>query len=226
MKTAKKKGKFRKRTMDCRLQLLIANLLASLIFEQILNTLLNNPKVAVVILNWNGRNFLEQFLPSVLASTYNNMEVFVADNGSTDDSLSFLKKQFPQICLIAFPVNYGFARGYNEALKQVNADYYVLLNSDVEVKAGWLEPMVELLQKIILLLPASLKFYLIITKICLTMPVQREGGWINMDILLEKAGYSMYAKKITGSMINPKQFFGQVGLPCSYVPGISRNKRV
>ena len=133
--------------MDCRLQLLIANLLASLIFEQIFNTHLNNPKVAVVILNWNGRNFLEQFLPSVLASTYNNMQVFVADNGSTDDSLIFLKKQFPQICLITLPVNYGFARGYNEALRQVDADYYVLLNSDVEVKPGWLEPMIELLQK-------------------------------------------------------------------------------
>ena len=106
-----------------------------------------SPKVAVVILNWNGRKHLEQFLPSVTAATYSNYEVIVADNGSTDDSLSFLHLHYPNIRTILFKENYGFAKGYNEALKQVTADYYVLLNSDVEVKPGWLEPMVELLEK-------------------------------------------------------------------------------
>lgn len=106
-----------------------------------------SPKVAVVILNWNGRKHLEQFLPSVTAATYANYEVIVADNGSKDDSLSFLQMKYRDIKTIQFKENYGFARGYNEALKQVSADYYVLLNSDVEVKPDWLEPMVELLEK-------------------------------------------------------------------------------
>lgn len=106
-----------------------------------------SPKVAVVILNWNGRKHLEQFLPSVTAATYENFEVIVADNGSTDNSLSFLQLHYPGIRTILFKENYGFAKGYNEALKQVKADYYVLLNSDVEVQPGWLEPMVELLEK-------------------------------------------------------------------------------
>lgn len=106
----------------------------------------SSPKVAVVILNWNGKKFLEQFLPSVMATRYDNMELIVVDNGSTDDSVSFLQSQYPKIRIIRFTDNYGFAKGYNEALKQVEAPYYVLLNSDVEVTAGWLTPMVQLLE--------------------------------------------------------------------------------
>ncbi len=105
----------------------------------------SSSKVAVVILNWNGRNFLEKFLPSVLNTTYKNAEIIVADNGSTDDSLAFLSANYPQIRQINFKENYGFAKGYNEAVKQVNADFYVLLNSDVEVLPGWIENMVLLL---------------------------------------------------------------------------------
>ena len=104
------------------------------------------PKVAVVILNWNGKKFLEQFLPSVLSTTYPGFEVIIADNGSTDNSVSFVKEKFPGIQLIRFDKNFGFAKGYNEALKQVDAAYYILLNSDVEVTPGWLEPMVALLE--------------------------------------------------------------------------------
>lgn len=104
------------------------------------------PKVAIVILNWNGRHYLQQFLPSVLATTYTNVEIIVADNGSTDDSVSFLKQLYPQIRIILLDQNYGYARGYNEALKQVIADYYMLLNSDVEVQPSWLEPMAALLE--------------------------------------------------------------------------------
>ncbi|MEO7983494.1 MAG: glycosyltransferase family 2 protein [Bacteroidota bacterium] len=110
------------------------------------NPLNPSPKVAIVILNWNGRNYLEQFLPAVLTSTYANYEVIVADNGSTDDSVSFLQTNYPSIRLVRFTENYGFARGYNEALKLVHADYFILLNSDVEVQAGWLQPMVGLLE--------------------------------------------------------------------------------
>ena len=104
------------------------------------------PKVAIVILNWNGRKYLEQFLPSVLLSSYEAVELVVVDNGSTDDSISFLQQHYPGMRIIRFEKNYGFAKGYNEALKQVAADYYVLLNSDVKVPPGWLTPMVDLLE--------------------------------------------------------------------------------
>ena len=105
-----------------------------------------SPKAAIVILNWNGRHYMEKFLPSVLGTTYSNVEIIIADNGSADDSLVFLEKNYPDIRIIKFPFNYGFAKGYNEALKRVVADYYVLLNSDVEVEPGWLDPMIKLLE--------------------------------------------------------------------------------
>ena len=105
-----------------------------------------SPSVAVVILNWNGKQYLEQFLPSVLETKYPNFRLIVADNASKDDSVQFLKAAYPAIEIILLSTNYGFAKGYNYALKQVEADYYVLLNSDVEVSAGWLEPMIELLE--------------------------------------------------------------------------------
>ena len=105
-----------------------------------------SPKVAIVILNWNGRKYLEQFLPAVLLTSYANYEVIVADNGSTDDSISFLETNYSGIRLIRFTENYGFAKGYNEALKQITADYYILLNSDAEVQPDWLQPMITLLE--------------------------------------------------------------------------------
>lgn len=104
------------------------------------------PKVSIVILNWNGRKHLEQFLPSVLSTSYENYEVIIADNGSSDDSVAFLAASYPAIRVIRFSENYGFAKGYNDALKQVQTDYYILLNSDVEVESGWLQPMVRLLE--------------------------------------------------------------------------------
>lgn len=104
------------------------------------------PSVAVVILNWNGRNFLQQFLPSVLASTYGNLRVIVADNASTDDSVQFVEQTFPSVELLTSKENYGFAKGYNFFLQQVKADYYVLLNSDVEVTTNWIEPVIELME--------------------------------------------------------------------------------
>ena len=106
-----------------------------------------SPSVAVVILNWNGQQYLQQFLPSVLQSTYPNLEIIVADNASTDQSIQVLESSFPEVKLIKLKENFGFAKGYNEALQQVNADYYILLNSDVEVVPGWIEPMVALLEQ-------------------------------------------------------------------------------
>lgn len=100
-------------------------------------------KIAVVILNWNGKALLEEFLPSVIQYTsHPSVEIVVADSGSTDDSMGFLESKYPQITRVLLPENYGFAEGYNRALAQVNAEYFVLLNSDVEVTDNWLIPMV------------------------------------------------------------------------------------
>lgn len=104
------------------------------------------PCVAVVILNWNGRGFLEQFLPSVCASTYPGLRIVVADNASTDDSVQFVQDRFPNVELVHNSKNGGFAEGYNEALQKVQADYYVLLNQDVEVTPGWIEPVISLME--------------------------------------------------------------------------------
>lgn len=100
-------------------------------------------KTAVVILNWNGRHMLDTYLPGVVACCPHDAEVVVADNASTDDSVAFLQENFPRVRLIVLDKNYGFAEGYNRALQQVEACYYVLLNSDVRVTPHWLEPLVN-----------------------------------------------------------------------------------
>ena len=103
-------------------------------------------KVAVVILNYNGRKFLEQFLPNVIANCDPALaEVIVADNASTDDSVAFMRERFPDIRLIENESNGGFATGYNLALQQIEAQYYVLLNSDIEVTPNWIEPVIALM---------------------------------------------------------------------------------
>ncbi len=107
---------------------------------------MQTPSIAIVILNWNGRGFLEKFLPSVIASVYEGVQVIVADNASTDDSVNFLKQYYPQVSIIQNSSNEGFAKGYNTALKQVVADYYILLNSDVEVTKNWIRPVIELME--------------------------------------------------------------------------------
>lgn len=101
-------------------------------------------KTAVVILNYNGEKFLQQFLPSVIGHSP-TASIIVADNASTDLSLQILEQQFPAVRTIKLEQNYGFCGGYNRALKQVEAQYYVLLNSDVEVTAQWLDPLIALL---------------------------------------------------------------------------------
>ena len=99
-------------------------------------------KVSVVILNWNGAGMLRKFLPEVVEhSQGEGVEICVADNASTDDSRELLRKEFPGVRLIELAVNYGFAEGYNRAFQQVEAEYVVLLNSDVEVTPGWLLPL-------------------------------------------------------------------------------------
>ena len=100
-------------------------------------------KTAIVILNWNGVNMLTRFLPNVLDYSRDEAVVYVADNASTDNSVEILKRHFPEVRLIIFDRNWGFAEGYNKALEQIEAEYYVLLNSDVEVSHHWLTPLTE-----------------------------------------------------------------------------------
>ena len=105
-----------------------------------------SPKVTIVILNWNGLQYLRQFLPSVLASSYPNTELVVVDNASTDASVAFLREQYPKTRIIQLERNFGFAGGYNQGLKLVQSDYYVLLNSDVEVESGWIDPVIQFME--------------------------------------------------------------------------------
>jgi len=97
-------------------------------------------KCSVIILNWNGAEMLRRYLPSVIAHT-KGADIIVADNGSTDDSLAVLEKEFPTVMTIVLDKNYGFAEGYNRAIEQVDSEYVVLLNSDVEVTEEWLTPL-------------------------------------------------------------------------------------
>ena len=101
-------------------------------------------KIAVVILNWNGKHFLEKFLENILnCSDYPGAKIIIADNGSTDDSVPYIKERFSDIRLIEFEKNHGYAFGYYKALKQIEAEYFVLLNSDVEVTPNWIEPIIR-----------------------------------------------------------------------------------
>lgn len=103
---------------------------------------------AVVILNWNGKHFLGRFLPLVMANTSRRADIIVADNGSTDGSPEFLRTSFPEVTVLSFPRNFGFAEGYNKAFKELeNYRYFVLLNSDVETPPGWLDPLLDMMDQ-------------------------------------------------------------------------------
>ena len=106
-------------------------------------------KTAVVILNWNGKDFLKRFLPGLVASvregrgTSSANEVIIADNASTDGSLEWIAENYPELRIIRLDCNYGYTGGYNKALAQIDAQYYLLINSDIEVSDGWLAPLEE-----------------------------------------------------------------------------------
>ena len=102
-------------------------------------------KTAVVILNWNTEDFLRKFLPGLIRSTdkVDGAEVIVADNDSSDDSMAVMKEVFPQIRTIEFEKNFGFTGGYNKAFEQIDCEYFVLINSDIEVTENWLGPLVD-----------------------------------------------------------------------------------
>ena len=119
-------------------------------------------KTAVVILNYNGKKFLEDFLPTVIDKSKDVADIWVADNNSSDGSVELLKSDFPEVNLIINKVNGGYATGYNLALKQIEAEYYILLNSDIEVTDNWIEPVIELMdsdKNIAACQPKILSFY-------------------------------------------------------------------
>uniref|UniRef100_UPI00404A7692 glycosyltransferase family 2 protein n=2 Tax=Flavobacterium sp. TaxID=239 RepID=UPI00404A7692 len=122
----------------------------------------NNPKkIAVVILNWNGKSLLEKFLPSVLAHSA-EAKIYVADNASTDDSITFLNENYQSVTCIQNKENFGYAGGYNHALKQVNELYLILLNSDVEVTKDWLKPILSVFENdddVAIIQPKILDYY-------------------------------------------------------------------
>ena len=103
-------------------------------------------QIAVVILSWNGQQLLEQFLPSIIKNSQEAI-IYIADNASTDDSVLYVKNNFPIIKIIENNANFGFAKGYNEALKDISADVFALVNSDVEVTENWLEPIIQTFNK-------------------------------------------------------------------------------
>ena len=102
-------------------------------------------KLAIVILNWNGKTLLETFLPSVVEHSKGH-DIYVVDNASTDTSVQFLESKYPSVNCVKLSQNLGYAAGYNESLKQINADIYCLLNSDIEVTKNWLEPIIDVFQ--------------------------------------------------------------------------------
>lgn len=108
---------------------------------------MKTPKVTIAILNWNNKNHLEQFLPSILNSNYSNLETLVIDNASTDDSIDFLEKNYAEKLQIKkLDKNGGYVGGYNLGLKNVESDYYILINSDVEVPPNWIQPIIDLME--------------------------------------------------------------------------------
>ena len=119
-------------------------------------------KVAVVILNWNGKKFLKDLLPTLVKYTPMDVDIVVGDNASTDDSVAFLKDNYPRIMVIQNDKNYGFAEGYNRVLDKVDADYFVLLNSDIEVTDNWIAPVVDMMdadENMAICQPKLLSFY-------------------------------------------------------------------
>lgn len=104
-------------------------------------------KTAIIILNWNGKKLLEQFLPSIINFSISDAQIYVADNASSDDSICFIEKNYPQVTIIRNKENGGYAKGYNDALRSVKADIYGLINSDIEVTENWLKPITSEFQQ-------------------------------------------------------------------------------
>ena len=137
----------------------------------------NTKPVAVIILNWNGEALLQEFLPKVIATTNEKLaDIIVADNGSTDNSVEFIEKEFPTVKLLKFTENHGFAEGYNQAIAQTRYKYTILLNSDAASKEGWIEPIYE---------------YMEAPPTNLNMPEHQADSLTKTDILIAEDDYSL-----------------------------------
>src|SRR5690554_5456042 len=145
-------------------------------------------KVAVVILNWNGKSLLEKFLPKVIAYS-DTATIYVADNASTDDSVQFLSENYPEVNIIQNKINGGYAKGYNDALKNLSEDIFILLNSDVAVTPGWITPVISEFEKDPLVAAANQKFWTITIKLILNMPVLRVALSINLVFPIVADGF-------------------------------------
>ena len=146
-------------------------------------------KIAIVILNWNGRDLLEKFLPSVVSYSQDDAEIYIADNNSSDDSINFLNKNYPKVKIIKNEINGGFAKGYNDALKRVDADIYALVNSDIEVTENWLKPIIKAFKEDSSTAVIQPKYWIIKTSPNLNTPEQRVDMLILWDTRLVGEGF-------------------------------------
>ena len=155
-------------------------------------------KVAIVILNWNGAKMMHQYLPTVLNYSCDEATVYVADNASTDNSMELLRSEFPEVKTIVLDKNWGFAEGYNKALQQIKAEYYLLLNSDIEVTHHWLTPMIEFMD-----------VHPEVARMPSNMPGRVGDIWTVMAILSVAVVSSTRWRMTTGSMTMQRRFSGQ-----------------
>ena len=158
--------------------------------------------VALVILNWNGKDLLKEFLPSVIEYSEDRVNIYVADNASDDGSVSFIKQNFPNINIIQNIQNGGYAKGYNDSLKYLDEDLFILMNNDVEVTPNWLDPIIQEFEDDSTLFAAQ-------PKILLNMPGLEEVSLIDWDIRTAGVGYLIPLKRITDSTMISPQYFGQ-----------------
>ncbi len=165
--------------------------------------LANMPSVAVVILNYNGKTFLERFLPVVIEHSRDDAEIIVADNASTDGSLSMMAEKFPEIRVIINPVNKGFSNGYNLSLKQVQADYFVLLNSDIEVTPNWISPLIEFMESDKQIAACQPKSWILTTNLNLNMPALEVDLSTNLVILFAADACFSHSKQTRVNMTIP-----------------------
>lgn len=164
--------------------------------------------VAVVILNWNGRDLLREFLPSVLKYS-DGANIYVADNASTDDSVAVLKKEFPEVTIIKNKENGGYAKGYNDALKHLEEDIFLLLNSDVEVTENWLGQLWKYSMKNLKPLRYSRNYWITKTGIILNTLEQQVVLLISWAIRIAAAAFLTIWKKTMANIMTIPMFSGQ-----------------
>ena len=173
-------------------------------------------KVAVVILNWNGAAMLRQYLPQVLEYSRDEADVYVADNASTDNSLDLLRTSFPEVKLIVLEQNWGFAEGYNKALSQIDTEYYLLLNSDIEVTPHWLTPLISFMDTHPPVAACQPNCSATSPPLTLSMLVPAVVILTDMAIPIAGVGCLTWLKRTKDSMIPRLRFTGQRVQPFLY----------